>query len=89
MGRNIKLSFSLLLLLLFTGCVQKPFPKFPEFSEEPTLNLEWIDIEHGGVKGHFLGQRMWQETQEALINRRVKANSCIAAGKIHNKARTP
>ena len=77
---NMKKSFITIIISFFflTGCsLGTPEVIVPKMSEVSPTSLSWEDIEHKGVKGHFLIQHEWQHVQTELINKGMKANMCI------------
>ena len=76
----MKKSFITILssLILFAGCsTVTPAINMPKMSEVSPTSLSWEDMEHNGVKGHFLMQHEWESVQTELINKGMKANMCI------------
>lgn len=73
----MKKYFSLMILLVFTGCSYQPKIIVPTISNIPSTQFTWTDEVVDGNKVHILSESEWTNVKLELINRRISGNICI------------
>ena len=82
---NMKLLFSIFIILMFMGCETKVRVGLPSYATTEPVKFFSEGIIHNGVKGEFVTFPIWQEIQNTSIQNRLRANSCAEVIEKFNK----